>query len=693
MTKAVGQRNLDLASSCEALCTERGLRQRFGKLRRPALGGFVMGEYGNRVIRDPIYGYVSIPRSLFPIVDHPMVQRLRRISQTALASSVYPSMIGSRFEHSLGTMHLAGVAWKAVIKNSPHALKFFENSLHEDPDAPNLQSPLLETKLGEALACAALLHDVGHPPFSHALEPLYKEFLDKDDRLSIVPGFEVMRNTYRGGTFHEVVGHVLVEEILQGAEGLDLTLKQLARRLNMAMNDPGECWTRVLYGLIDGEIDVDRLDYLMRDTQRAGTEFGAIDYKRLLNSLQLYQPGNTPSCGVLTPTIFPGWRGRSAVETLLIQRLQAYRWVFFHPWVVASDLFLLRGLQMLMHLEGFSKLVAARTELEMVFTGIQANLDYVSPRTPTDAELLGAFVAGSLPPSPEGLQLLTGDWVTPIDLESRSSVDDSSILEWLKRGVMLSRIELSRNGFKGTESESYARRLVSYYSACINRQKTFFIGWGTYEDYIEIAKKMSSSLRNGIYEFWKGFEPTLSEPEKQWLSEPQTEAKEAIGEVDDEGAPCGELSGGQAVQLLNHVAKYAVGPNAFEFSAALNSLGPPTPGMNGFWEAIFRDFVAVKEKKTKVLAADGTLHVLQDSSPIVNSLVEAEDKRIKLFTFFVVVPESKLSGKTGKDGTVAMQTLFEGPKFRDLLLEKYKEMQRRHVEGLGDAESGPTLAQ
>jgi HD superfamily phosphohydrolase len=295
----------------------------------------------SRVIRDPIYGYIALPSELAPVVDHPLFQRLRRIVQTSMTSAVYPTATGSRFEHSLGAMSLATRAWRAAWSNArtPDVRANFLAAAQEDDEVAlprgYKQDQLLRlTEL--AVGGAALLHDLGHPPFSHVLERFCaretpKFFEQEPILLSMWERYD--------GAFHEFAGLQLSTEVTKDlGEPLRSTLRAVLKA------DPGDgSWLGTLHGIIAGEIDIDRLDYLIRDAQKAGTEFGAIDYARLVDAYELHHDGS----GFATA---PGVRARSAVETLLLQRTQAYKWISFHPRVVCANLALGRSIELLQEL-------------------------------------------------------------------------------------------------------------------------------------------------------------------------------------------------------------------------------------------------------------------------------------------------------------------------------------------------------
>ncbi len=217
-----------------------------------------------KIIRDPIYKDIIINPSELEIIDNPIVQRLRNIKQTGLSYMVYPSANHSRFEHSLGTMNIAGEIFKRFI---------------------NLDL--------EVIRLAALLHDIGHPPFSHTLE-------------------------IRGYNHEEVTAEKI-------------------NKMNFENYSPWEI-NNVLqsYGvegkLLSGDIDADRIDYLMRDSYHTGVAYGSIDYNRLIRGLEIYQENNnkdSKETGTYNKVVISE-KSTIAVESLLLARYQMYSSVYMH---------------------------------------------------------------------------------------------------------------------------------------------------------------------------------------------------------------------------------------------------------------------------------------------------------------------------------------------------------------------------
>ena len=229
------------------------------------------------IIRDPLWNNIRLDPLAFELIDTPAFQRLRYVRQLGLAFLVYPGATHSRFEHALGTYHLAR-----------RTLALFEE---QDEFARVARDECVLVRV------AALLHDVGHYPFSHALEEI-------------------------GAMNHEEVARPLicegeVAEILRRELGANAPQRIVA--LIRGQSDSP------LQGLISGSIDLDKLDYLRRDAFMCGVSYGEIDVDRLINALTILRDPNTgePEVGMFE-------KGLSALEGLLFAKYQMYRNVYWH---------------------------------------------------------------------------------------------------------------------------------------------------------------------------------------------------------------------------------------------------------------------------------------------------------------------------------------------------------------------------
>ncbi len=226
-----------------------------------------------KIINDPVFGFINIPDGLvYEIIQHPYFQRLNRIKQLGLSSYVYPGAQHTRLQHSLGAMHLMGEAIDQ-LREAGHAISFDEE---------------------EAAKASILLHDVGHGPFSHALEH------------SLVQGVN-----------HEAISLLIMEKMNKEFDG----------KLDMAIAIFKNQYPKIfLHQLVSGQLDVDRLDYLSRDSFFCGVSEGIIGASRIIKMLNLYE-------GKLAVEI----KGIYSIEKFLVARRLMYWQVYLHKTSVATE--------------------------------------------------------------------------------------------------------------------------------------------------------------------------------------------------------------------------------------------------------------------------------------------------------------------------------------------------------------------
>jgi HD superfamily phosphohydrolase len=240
-------------------------------------------------IKDPVHGYVYITEAEKEIIDSYPVQRLRRLRQLAGAEYVYPGANHTRFEHSIGVMYLAG--------------KVAEN--------PNI-SQIISEEEAEAVRIAGLLHDVGHGPFSHVFEHLLTKKLNK---------------THEGITAW-IIKYSELKDLLGGlgykAEDIaELAVGSLAVRGKAFLNQ-----------IIRSSIDVDKLDFVVRDTYHTGAEYGFVDVFRLIHTFDVLDGNLAVDMGAL-----------STLESFIIARIESFKSIYFHRVGRAAQIMLATALE------------------------------------------------------------------------------------------------------------------------------------------------------------------------------------------------------------------------------------------------------------------------------------------------------------------------------------------------------------
>jgi hypothetical protein len=235
-------------------------------------------------IKDPVFGYVYITEAEKEIIDSFPVQRLRRLRQLAGSEYVYPGANHTRFEHSIGVMYLAGL--------------MAEN--------PNLSSYFSEEEY-QTIRIAALLHDVGHGPFSHIFEHLLERFLKKtheDMNVWVVQKSELK----------DVLGRL----------GFDVNV--IAKLSVGWLHKPGRAF---MDQIIRSAVDVDKLDFVVRDTFHTGAQYGYVDIFRLIQMTDVLDENLAVDLGAL-----------SALESFIIARIESFKSIYFHRVGRAAQLML-----------------------------------------------------------------------------------------------------------------------------------------------------------------------------------------------------------------------------------------------------------------------------------------------------------------------------------------------------------------
>ncbi len=231
-----------------------------------------------KIINDPIYGFISIPYELvYDLIEHPWFQRLRRIRQLGLTSLVYPGALHTRFHHAIGAMYLSTLAVEE-LRN-----KGFEISKDE----------------AEGVAVAVLLHDIGHGPFSHALE-----------------------NSIVHNISHEDVSLIFMEKLNEQFNG------KLKTAIEIFVNTYPK---KFLHQLVSSQLDMDRLDYLKRDSFYTGVSEGVISSDRIIKMLT-----------IVNDELAVEEKGIYSVEKFIMARRLMYWQVYLHKTVLSAENLLIK---------------------------------------------------------------------------------------------------------------------------------------------------------------------------------------------------------------------------------------------------------------------------------------------------------------------------------------------------------------
>ena len=234
-----------------------------------------------KIINDPVFGFIDIPNDfIYDIIQHPYFQRLHRIKQLGLSSYVYPGAQHTRMQHSLGAMHLMGEAI-AQIRKQGH-----EITQHE----------------AEAVRACILLHDIGHGPFSHALE-----------------------HSLVDGVHHEEISLILMRKINEELDG----------KLDMAIEIFTDSYPkRFFFFFVSGQLDMDRLDYWSRDSFFSGVSEGIIGAARIIKMLNIHNDQLVVEA-----------KGIYSIEKFLVARRLMYWQVYLHKTSVAAEKMLMNILK------------------------------------------------------------------------------------------------------------------------------------------------------------------------------------------------------------------------------------------------------------------------------------------------------------------------------------------------------------
>lgn len=257
----------------------------------------------NKIFNDPVYGFVSIHfEILYDLIQHPYFQRLRRITQLGMTHLTYPGAVHTRFHHALGALHLMNMTLDVLRQKGAEI---------SDEEA-------------EAASIAILLHDIGHGPFSHALEGRLIE------------------------THHEVIS----------AHLLDILNKQFGGRLSLGISIFKDTYPKkFLHQLISGQLDLDRMDYLNRDSFYTGVMEGKIGFDRIIKMLR-----------VENGQLMVEEKGIASIEKFLVARKIMYWQVYLHKTVLSAETMLIGAIERAKRLFREGGLKGVSSPLAILFT-------------------------------------------------------------------------------------------------------------------------------------------------------------------------------------------------------------------------------------------------------------------------------------------------------------------------------------
>jgi len=348
----------------------------------------------SKIFNDPVYGFVTVPYGiLFDLVEHPYFQRLRRISQLGLTSYVYPGALHTRFHHALGALHLTREAVK-VLRDKGVAIS---------------------NKEEEGVAIAILLHDIGHGPFSHALEHTLVDL------------------------HHEELSLLFMEELNKVFDGaLDIGIQIFTDQYPK----------HFLHQLVSSQLDMDRMDYLNRDSFFTGVSEGVIGYDRIIKMLN-----------VANDELVVEEKGIYSVEKFLIARRIMYWQVYLHKTSLGTEKMLIHTLLRAREIYNRGERFAISEHLTFFMDG------KVSTKTWGDKAVLRGHFA----------KLDDVDILYAIKKFTKSK---DQILAFLANGLLnrkLFRVELKKEPFKGDYLKYIRQKIVAKFNLENRPDETKFL--------------------------------------------------------------------------------------------------------------------------------------------------------------------------------------------------------------------------
>lgn len=354
----------------------------------------------NKIVNDPVFGFINIRSELvYDLIEHPYFQRLRRIKQLGLSYMVYPGANHTRFEHALGALHL--------MRSAIGILKMKGQEISDEE--------------ADAVTIAILLHDIGHGPFSHVLE-----------------------STIVTDVSHERISILLMEELNRQFNG----------KLDLAIRIFTDQYPRhFLHQLVSSQLDMDRLDYLSRDSFFSGVSEGVIGSERIIKMLN-----------VKNDELVVEYKGIYSVENFLIARRLMYWQVYLHKTVLSAEYLLINTLTRAREL-ALQNVDLFATPVFKAFLTHKISLDdFVHNRPIDDRPAMELFTS-----------LDDNDIIASIK-EWQSHPD--KILSYLSRCIInrrLFKIKISKKPIAEQKISTLKEKICSHFNVCDDQMRYFLI--------------------------------------------------------------------------------------------------------------------------------------------------------------------------------------------------------------------------